>query len=92
LDSKDWNLDSRDRDFWEREFWRDLKWVVKVVNSWVQEDRMVFRASRSLKNFCVLSVSIANSVAIDWRRWRLWNDADSLRNEWSIEGFQNPKP
>jgi len=39
--------------------------VVKVVNSWVQEDRMVFRASRSLKNFCVLSVSIANSVAID---------------------------
>ena len=65
LDSKDWNLDSRDWDFRARELLRDLKSVVKVVNSWVQDDRMAFCASRSLKNFFVLSVSIANSVIID---------------------------
>jgi len=30
-DSRAWNFESRDWDFWERESWREEKWVERVL-------------------------------------------------------------
>lgn len=64
MESRERNLDSRDFDFWERESWREAKWEVSDVNSCMHEDRIVFWASRSLKNFSTVSVLMGISVAI----------------------------
>jgi hypothetical protein len=84
-------LDSKDWDFWERESWREVKRLDRVVNSWVQEDRIVFWASRSSNNFWTLSVLITNSVAIVGRLSKTvafcwWvSDLGTLNPNWEEE-------
>jgi hypothetical protein len=59
------------------------------VNSWVQDDRMVFWASRSSKNFWTLSVWITNSVVIDGRFGENANVLGVL--SWGFLEGKNPK-
>lgn len=63
----------------------------RVVNSWVQEDRMVFWASRSSKNFWTLSVFITNSVAIDGRFGGIADVLEVFTIQLGISEFKNPK-
>lgn len=64
VESRDRNLESRDLDFRERESSREVKCEVRDLNSCMHEDRIVFCASRSSKNFSTPSVLMDTWVAM----------------------------